>query len=37
MKVELALARGKDVRDKRRTVVDREAKRQMERELKSRR
>ncbi len=37
VKVELALARGKDVRDKRRTVADREAKRQMERELKARR
>jgi SsrA-binding protein len=36
VKVELALARGKDVHDKRRTVVDREAKRQMERALKSR-
>ena len=37
VKVELALARGKDVRDKRRTVAEREAKRQMERELKTRR
>jgi len=37
VKVELALARGKDVRDKRRTVADREAKRQIERALKSRR
>ena len=36
VKVELALARGKDVRDKRRTVADRDAKRQIERELKSR-
>jgi SsrA-binding protein len=36
VKVELALARGKDVRDKRRTVADREAKRQIERALKSR-
>jgi SsrA-binding protein len=35
-KVELALARGKDVRDKRRTIADRDAKRQIERELKSR-
>ena len=35
-KVELALARGKDVRDKRRTVADRDAKRQIDRELKSR-
>jgi SsrA-binding protein len=37
VKVELALARGKDVRDKRRAVADREAKRDMERALKSRR
>src|SRR3954470_22106286 len=37
VKVELALARGKDVRDKRRAVVDREAKRQIERAMKSRR
>jgi SsrA-binding protein len=37
VKIEIALARGKDVRDKRRTVVDREAKRDMERALKSRR
>ena len=37
VKIELALARGKDVRDKRRTVQDRDAKRQIERELKSRR
>jgi SsrA-binding protein len=37
VKVELALARGKDVRDKRRTIADRDAKRQMERALKSRR
>ena len=35
-KVELALARGKDVRDKRRTLADRDAKRQIERALKSR-
>jgi len=35
VKVELALARGKDVRDKRRDVVDRDAKRQIERALKS--
>lgn len=34
-KVELALARGKDVRDKRRTIADRDAKRQMERALRS--
>jgi SsrA-binding protein len=37
VKVELALARGKDVRDKRQAVVDRDAKRQIERALKSRR
>ena len=36
VKVELALARGKDVRDKRRTVADRDAKRQIERAMKSR-
>jgi len=37
VKVELALARGRDVRDKRRSVADRDAKRQIERALKSRR
>src|ERR1043165_3132427 len=37
VKVELALARGKDVRDKRRSVVEREARRDMERALKARR
>src|SRR5215475_11681617 len=37
VKVELALARGKDVRDKRRAVADREARRDMERALKTRR
>jgi SsrA-binding protein len=37
VKVEIAIARGKDVRDKRRTVADREAKRQLERALKERR
>ena len=37
VKVELALARGKDIRDKRQTVTDRDAKRQIERALKSRR
>jgi SsrA-binding protein len=37
VKVELALARGKDVRDKRRTIADRDARRDMERALKSRR
>jgi SsrA-binding protein len=36
-KVELALARGKDVHDKRRDIAKREAERQMERALKSRR
>ena len=37
VKVELAVARGKEQRDKRRDVIDREAKRQMERAVKSRR
>jgi SsrA-binding protein len=37
VKVELAVARGKDLRDKRRTVSERDAKRQIERALKSRR
>jgi len=37
VKIELAVARGKELRDKRRDVVEREAKRQMDRELKSRR
>jgi SsrA-binding protein len=36
-KVEIALARGKEVRDKRRDIARREADRQMERALKSRR
>ena len=36
VKVEIALARGKDKGDKRRTIADREAKRQMDRALKSR-
>ena len=35
-KVELALARGKEVRDKRRDIADRESKRRIERTLKSR-
>ena len=35
IKVELALARGKELRDKRRDLADRDAKRQIERELKS--
>ena len=37
VKVELALARGKEQRDKRRDIARREADRQMERALKSRR
>jgi SsrA-binding protein len=36
-KVELAVARGKEVRDKRRDIAERETKRRIERELKSRR
>jgi SsrA-binding protein len=36
-KVELALARGKEVRDKRRDIAERESKRRIERELKTRR
>jgi len=36
-KVELALAKGKEKGDKRRDIADREAKRQMERDVKSRR
>jgi SsrA-binding protein len=36
-KVELALARGKESRDKRRDIAERETKRRIERELKSRR
>jgi SsrA-binding protein len=36
VKVELAVARGKEQRDKRRDVADRDAKRQMERALKNR-
>ncbi len=35
VKVELALGRGKELRDKRRDIATRDAKRQMERELKS--
>ena len=35
VQVELALARGKELRDKRRDIADRDAKRQMERELKA--
>ena len=37
VKVELALAKGKEKGDKRRDIADREAKRQMERAVKSRR
>lgn len=37
VKVELALARGKEQRDKRRDIADRDAKRQMERAFKARR
>jgi SsrA-binding protein len=37
VKVELALARGKEERDKRRDIAEREAKRQIERALKQRR
>ena len=37
VKVEVALGRGKDKGDKRRTIADRDAKRQMERALKARR
>ena len=35
VKVEIALARGKELRDKRRDIAARDAKRQMDRELKS--
>ena len=35
VKVEVALARGKELRDKRRDIASRDAKRQIERELKS--
>jgi len=35
VKVEIALARGKELRDKRRDIADRDAKRQIERELKA--
>ena len=37
VKVEVAVARGKELRDKRRAVAERDARRQIERELKSRR
>jgi SsrA-binding protein len=36
VKVEIALARGKDVRDKRRDIAERDARREMERAIKSR-
>jgi SsrA-binding protein len=35
VKAELALGKGKDLRDKRRDVSERDAKRQIERELKT--
>jgi len=35
VKVELALAKGKELRDKRRDIASRDAKRQIERELKN--
>jgi SsrA-binding protein len=37
VKVEVALARGKEQRDKRRDIVDRDSKRQIERAMKERR
>ena len=37
VKVEVALGRGKDKGDKRRSIADRDAKRQMERAMKARR
>ena len=37
VKIEIALARGKEARDKRRDIAERDARRQIERELKSRR
>ena len=37
VKIEVALGRGKDKGDKRRTIADRDAKRQIERALKARR
>ena len=37
VKAEIAVARGKELRDKRRSIADREAKRQLDRELKLRR
>src|SRR5205085_5106039 len=37
VKAEIAVGRGKELRDKRRAIADREARRQMDRELKARR
>jgi SsrA-binding protein len=37
VKAEIALAKGKEVRDKRRAIAERDAKRQVERELRARR
>jgi SsrA-binding protein len=37
VKVEIAVGRGKELHDKRRDIADRDAKRQMEREVKARR
>jgi SsrA-binding protein len=37
VKIEIAVARGKEARDKRRDIADRDAKRQIDRELKQRR
>jgi SsrA-binding protein len=37
VKAEIALAKGKELRDKRRAVADRDAKRQIDRELKTHR
>jgi len=37
VKAEIAVGRGKELHDKRRAIADRDAKRQMERELRARR
>ncbi len=37
VKVEIAVGRGKELHDKRRDIADRDAKRQMDREIKARR
>jgi SsrA-binding protein len=37
VKAEIAVGRGKELRDKRRSIADREAKRQLDREIKLRR